>query len=77
MSTDDTEAFRSLLRRAHNDHVGGPYTHFTLGLHEKDPRLAVLSDYARTPFAGHLFAVSFDGDPQLDGRVPYVEAALL
>jgi hypothetical protein len=77
ISTDDIDAFCALLRRAHNDHIGGPYTHFTLGLHEKDPRLAVISDYARTPFAGHLFAVTFDGDPQLDGRVPYVEAALL
>jgi len=77
ISTDDGEAFRALVRRAYNDLVGGEYTHFTLGLHERDPRLAVLSEYARTPFAGRLFAVSFDGDPRLDDRVPYVEAALL
>ena len=56
---------------------GGVYSHFTVGLHENDPRCAVLNDYARTPFAGRLYAVTLDNPPVLDGRTPYVEAALL
>jgi hypothetical protein len=77
VSTDDTAAFATLLRRAYREHAGGAYSHCTVGLHEDDPRLAVLADYPRTPFAGRLFAVTLDGPPDLDGRVPYVEAALL
>jgi hypothetical protein len=77
LATDDTDAFAALLRRAYNDAVGGAYSHFVVGLHERDPRAAVLNEYPRTPFAGRLFAVTLDGPPDLDDRVPYVEAALL
>jgi hypothetical protein len=77
VSTDDTEACAALLRHVYNEHCGGQYSHFVVGLHEQDPRVAALGDYAQTPFAGRLFAVSLDGRPDLDDRVPYVEAALL
>jgi hypothetical protein len=77
LATDDTAAFAALLRRVYNDGVRGDCTHFIVGLHERDPRAAVLADYPRTPFAGRLFAVTLDGPPDLDGRVPYVEAAFL
>lgn len=77
VSTNDTAAFAALLRRAYNDHCDGRYSHCVVGLHENDPRAAVLTDYPQTPFAGRLFAVTFDRPPELDGRVPYVEAACL
>jgi hypothetical protein len=77
LATDDNEAFAALMRRAYNDAVGGDCTHVVVGLHECDPRVAVLNGYAHTPFAGQLFAVTLDGPPELDGRVPYVEAAFL
>jgi hypothetical protein len=82
ISTDDVEAFRTLLRRVYADASegglrGGRYTHFTFGLHERDPRAAVLAEYRQSDFAGRLFCVTFDRPPELDGRVPYVEAALL
>jgi hypothetical protein len=77
LSTDDTAAFAALIRRAYNDALGQGYSHFVVGVHEDDPRAAVLNDYARTPFAGRVFAVTMDAPPRLDGRVPYVEAALL
>lgn len=82
VSTDDVDAFRILLRCVYNDAAMGKlrshdYTHFVVGLHERDPRAHVLEEYSRTAFAGRLFAVTFDGPPELDGRVPYVEAALL
>jgi hypothetical protein len=41
----------------------------------------VLREYTLTPFAGRLFAVHFpDGEEAfraLDGRIPYVELAML
>jgi hypothetical protein len=77
LSTDDVEAFAILLRHVYRENAFGAYTHCTVGLHERDPRAAVLKDYGHTPFAGRLFAVTFDRPPELDDRVPYVEAALL
>jgi hypothetical protein len=74
---DGVPAFAALLRRVANDFAAGDYTHFIVGLHERDPSLAALTDYAYTPFAGRLFAVTLDGPPELDDRVPYIEAALL
>ena len=73
--------FRALLRALYNDHVGGAYHYFVLGLHERDPLVGALDDYTLTPFAGRLFVVHFaDGEEdwrRLDGRVPYVELAML
>jgi hypothetical protein len=77
LSTDGKSAFATLFRRLYNDHCTGEYSHCVVGLHEQDPRAAVLRGYSQTPFAGRLFAVTMDGPPDLDGRIPYVEAALL
>jgi hypothetical protein len=70
-----------LLRALYNDHVGGAYHYFVIGLHEHDPLRPALDDYTLTPFAGRLFVVHFeDGEADwraLDGRVPYVELAML
>lgn len=76
---DGVPAFRALLERACVDALkeDAGIRYATLGLHERDPRLPVLLEHRHTPFAGRLFAVTFDGPPRLDGRVPYVEAALL
>lgn len=76
-STDDVEAFSSLLRRACNDALAAGNPRLLVGLHERDPRLSTLDEYSCTRFAGRLFAVTFDEPPELDGRVPYMEAALL
>jgi hypothetical protein len=83
IAVDDEDAvvFRALLRRLYNDHVGSEYAYFLVGLHERDPLAAALTDFSLTPFAGRLFAVCFaDGEEcfrRLDGRVPYVELAAL
>lgn len=78
---DDAGVFRALLRQVYNDSVGSSFRYAMVGLHERDPLLAVLEDYSLTPFAGRLFCVCFaDGEhvfQSLDGRVPYVEAATL
>jgi hypothetical protein len=81
MAVDDDcrQVFRALLRRAYNDAVGGRYLHAILALHERDPLLPALREYALTPFSGQLFCVTFDDDEnlfrKLDGRIPYLEAA--
>ncbi len=82
VATDDVDAFRVLLRRVYNAAVGrdlkqGGFSHFIAGVHERDPRADVFEEYSRTSFAGRLFSVTFDAPPELDGRVPYMEAALL
>lgn len=77
VSTDDDQAFRDLLECACGDARERGLTHLIVGLHERDPRLPVLTAFPRIPFAGRLFSVSWDDPPELDGRVPFVEAALL
>ncbi|HTS38860.1 MAG TPA: hypothetical protein VMH04_24510 [Candidatus Solibacter sp.] len=76
---DDVEVFRALLRSAYNAAVGKGYLYAMLALHERDPLLPALREYSLTPFFGRLFCVTFeDGEQafsQLDGRVPYLEAA--
>jgi hypothetical protein len=78
---DDVTVFGALLRQLYNDHVGTHYNYFLVGLHERDPLALALSDYALTPFTARLFVVHFeDGEElfrSLDGRVPYVELAML
>jgi hypothetical protein len=78
---DDAGVFRALLRQVYNDSVGSSFRYAVVGLHERDPLLAVIKDYSLTPFAGRLFCVCFsDGEHvyrTLDGRAPYVEAATL
>lgn len=78
---DDLQVFRALLRALYNAHAGGGHHYFVLGLHEDDPLAPALADYALTPFAGRLFAVHFEDGADLwrtlDGRVPYVELAML
>jgi len=78
---DDPRIFRALLREVYNDSVGSSFRYAMVGLHERDPLLAVLKDYSLTPFAGRLFCVCYaDGEAvfrSLDNRVPYVEAATL
>ena len=75
VSTDDTQAYRQLLRRIYRETRDA--SHLVVGLHERDPRVTTLSDYSRAPFAGRLFQVTFDEPVALDGRIPGVEASLI
>jgi hypothetical protein len=76
---ENLQVFRALLRSAYNSAVGSGYLYAILALHERDPLLPALRDYSLTPFFGRLFCVAFeDGHHlvrELDGRVPYLEAA--
>jgi len=59
--------------------VGSRYAYAILALHERDPLLPALREYSLTSFSGRLFCVTFDDGEasfrNLDGRVPYMEAA--
>jgi len=76
---DDLRVFRALLRFLYNQTVGGRYAYAILALHERDPLLPALREYSLTSFSGRLFCVTFDDGEasfrNLDGRVPYMEAA--
>ena len=76
---DDLRVFGALLRYAYNHAVGSRYVHAILALHERDPLLPVLREYSLTAFSGRLFCVTFDDGESLfrnlDGRIPYLEAA--
>jgi hypothetical protein len=76
---DNLLVFRALLRNAYNAAVGREYLYAIVALHERDPLLPALRDYSLSPFSGRLFCVTFeDGEDvyrELDGRVPYLEAA--
>lgn len=78
---DDISVFRHLLRAVHEDIRRGPWHFAIAGLHECDPRAAVLAEMRHIPAAGRLFAVHF-ADRSLsidspDKRVPYVESGTL
>jgi hypothetical protein len=77
---DDLDVFAALLRRALNNAAEGRYLYAIIALHECDPLLQVVWRYSRIRFSGRLFCVTLDEDGQqvyqnLDGRIPYLEAA--
>ena len=74
---DDLETLSVLLRRLYNDHVGSEYRCFLIALHERDKLRSALAAYRLTNFDARLFCVSFDREPQLDQRCPYIELAIL
>jgi hypothetical protein len=78
---DELSVFRALVRRIYNDAVGGAHLYAMLALHERDPLLSALNEYSLTPFQARLFCVAFEDGQlalgNLDGRVPYIEAATL
>jgi hypothetical protein len=78
---DDVTVFRHLLCAVHEDIRRGPWHFAIAGLHESDPRAAVLTEMRHIPAAGCLFAVHFADQPlsldPLEMRVPYLEAGCL
>ncbi len=73
----DQAALRTLLEHVLREASRGGHDYVTLGVHEDDPLLQAVFAFRHTPFAGRLFAVTFNEPPQLDGRTPFVEAATL
>jgi len=73
----DKAALKTLLQQVLFEAQRRGHQYITLGLHENDPHLHAVTCLRHTPFAGELFAVTFNKEPDLDHRTPFVEAALL
>ncbi len=77
---DDLEVARALLRRLYDDAAAKGFDYLYTGFHQDDPLLPILDGYSRVAFTGRLFCVCPDDDQavrELDGRVPYIELAML
>jgi hypothetical protein len=78
---DDVNVFRYLLRTVHDEIRRGPWHFAIAGLHESDPRTAVLTEMRHIAAAGRLFVVHYADQPLSIAppaqRVPYLEAGCL
>jgi hypothetical protein len=78
---DDAEVFATLLGALRNHRANGPWEYLLLGLHEKDPLLAVARTFRATWYTTRLYLVCWqDGEElraALDGRPPYLELGSL
>ena len=81
VAEDDAAVFGDLLGRLRELCGGGPATHLLLGLHERDPLLAVARRFQAACYTSLLFLVCWpDGDAArlaLDGRTEYLELGSL
>jgi hypothetical protein len=77
VENDDREVFATLLDAA----TAGKREYLLLGLHERDPLLAVARRYAAHEYVTRMFVVCWeDGDAfrkEMDARVPYLELGSL
>jgi hypothetical protein len=78
---DDVSVFRALLRTLYRDAVAGDAMFALTSFHQEDTLGAPLEEYSLTPFCARIYCVCYsDGErhfSNLDGRVPYLEAATL
>ena len=78
---DDPEVFRALLHRVYDDSLGGRWSFFMVGLHERDPLNAALSGFRFIPYDARLYAVQWPDLPlprePLDELVPRPEIAVM
>jgi hypothetical protein len=81
VADDDPDTFAALLASLRTRAAGGPWTHFAVGLHERDPLAAVLRRLSATLYITRLYLVCWlDGEAlrkSVDGRPPYLELGSL
>jgi hypothetical protein len=81
VADDDPVIFGDLLATLRELCRGGPWTHLLVGLHERDPLLAVARRFQSACYTSLLFLVCWpDGDAArlaLDGRAEYLELGSL
>jgi hypothetical protein len=77
ISTATAADFRALLAQARRDLPARGLSSLLVSLHERDPRNAVLLEFRPTSASLRLFAVTFDGAPDLDDSIPYFDAAFI
>lgn len=78
---DRRDVFRTLLREVYNDAAEAGCSYVFAGFHERDPLLAEVVRYRHYAHRSRLYVVFWEDGAafheSLDGRVPYVELALL
>lgn len=78
---NNPQVFAVLLREIYNLAAARCYAHLMLGLTSDDPLLPVARKYPAIAYYSHWHACAWNGLDEfcarLDGRVPYVEIALL
>jgi len=78
---DDPGSFRALLEAVAADRAEAGDLLCVVGLHERDPLLPVAARMSQFKYSSRLYTVCWeDGESaraQLDGRVPFLEVALL
>lgn len=76
---DDPGVFQALVESAYAEACARRYAYVVIGLAARHPWLSWLRRRFRArEYASVLYAVHWeDGAPELDGRIPHVEAALL
>lgn len=78
---DDLNVFRALLGSIRSHVAARGYDYFLVGLHERDPLLPAAREYPHRDYVSRLYVVYWedgaDACRSLDGRVPYLELAVL
>jgi hypothetical protein len=81
VSGDDPEVFRALIEALRRRLAAGPWSHMLVGLHERDPLLAVARPLAAAVYTTCLFLAAWpDGVHAIQGlgaRPPYLELGAL
>jgi hypothetical protein len=81
IANNNPDIFRGLLRHVYNLAVERDFAYLMVGLAERDPFLTVARQYLHIPYRSRLYTVCWPGEEnfheQLDGRIPYVEIAML
>lgn len=75
--TDNPRDYKLLIQSCLQEASRRGVTHLVTGMHEDDPRSVVLKKFHAIRFAGRMFAITFEGLPNLDDRTPYMEPAML
>jgi len=78
---DDSDVFRALLGSIQSHVAAQGYDYFLVGLHECDPLLPTAREYPHRDYVSRLYVVYWEDGAEvcrsLDGRVPYLELAVL
>jgi len=78
---DELDVFRALLDSIHSQVAAQGYDYLMVGLHQRDPLLRAAREYPHRDYVSRLYVVYWEDGAEvcklLDGRVPYLELAVL
>lgn len=78
---DNAAVLGALLRHLWDDHRGGGYSYFLIGLHSQDPLAECLKGFRVVSIPSRLYCACYEDGAEtfrkLESRVPHVEIAML